>query len=220
MTAASRLIAFEEHVRRFGVWPAVCRAVSRRQHALLGYVRYLCLLLPANAGRPATPALPDGFSCREIDVSELEPLIGVPESNVRRQDLERARAESHRCIGIFAGGQLASYSLNAPASTWFDATFRFEFPEGWLYHYMAITLPAWRGRGLHGQQIAAIQLGLAGRPLRGIVTLVSSINYASRASFRRTGFRKWRSFAVLGHPRRQALVWGRNAGPFALVRHR
>jgi hypothetical protein len=217
LTATSRLVAFEEHVRRFGVWPAICRAVSRRQHPVLGYVRYLCLLLPADADPPATPALPDGFSCREIDVSELEPLIGVPESNVRGKDLERARAENHRCIGIFAGGQLASYSLNAPASTWFDDTFRLEFPHGWLYHYMAVTLPPWHGKRLHGAQVAAVLRGVA--RARGIVTLVSSINYPSRASFHRLGFRKSRSFVVLGHPRRQVLIWGRNAGPFGLVRH-
>lgn len=208
-----------EYLRRFGAWPTLCRLVSRMQYPVLGYVRYLCLTLPASASSAAREPLPDGFSCRELDVGALEALVAVPESNVRRKDLDRARAEGHACIGVFVGAELASFSLNAPAPTWFDATFRFEFPQGWLYHYMAVTLPPWRGKRLHGLQIAAIQRRFAGRGFRGIVTLVSSVNYGSHASLGRMGFRHARSFAVLGHPRRQILVWGRAASPFALVRH-
>jgi len=207
-----------EHLRRFGAWATLCRLASRVQYPVSGYARYLCLTLPTN-GLPAPERLPDGFSCRELDVGALEPLLAVPESNVRRKDLDRAREEGHACIGIFAGAELASFSLNAPAPTWFDATFRFEFPQGWLYHYMAVTLPPWRGKRLHALQVAAVQRRLSGRAFRGIVTLVSSINYGSRSSFRRIGFRHARSFAVLGHPCRQILVWGRGPGPFALVRH-
>lgn len=129
----------KDYLKRFGVWPTLCRLAYRMQYPVLGYTRYLCLALPADACAAAPPPLPEGFLCREVDLAELEPFVCVPESNVRRKDLDRARVESHRCIGIFEGEKLASFSLNAPAPTSLGASFRFEFPEGWVYHL-------WRSR--------------------------------------------------------------------------
>jgi hypothetical protein len=208
----------KDYLKRFGVRATLGRLAHRMQYPVLGYTRYLCLILPAYA-RAVAPPLPGGFVRRKVDLAELEPLLAVPESSVRRKDLDRALVEGHRCIGIFEGDDLASFSLNAPAPTGLDATWRFQFPEGWAYHYMAVTLPRWRGKRLHAMQFPAIEECFSGPRFQGIVTLVSSENYGSRESFRRIGFRPVRSFAVVGRPSRQILVTGRAAGEFGLARH-
>ena len=139
---------------------------------------------PRSAGPPAGQTLPDGFSYREMDVGELEPFIGVPESNVERKDLERARVRGV----IAASGYLRERSWRATASTR-------RLPHGSTRPSVSNSRRAgstttWRSpsrRGAGGactaSRLPPSSEGLpGGRPFRGIVTLVSSVNYASRAS--------------------------------------
>ncbi len=56
--------------------------------------------------------------------------------------------------------------------------------------WLADCRAPWRDKRLHALQIRAIARRFAGPALRGIVTLVSSINLGARSSFERLGFRQ------------------------------
>ena len=220
MTSSSVLAVWRrrlEEVRRFGLGKVLWRRILKLQDPVIGYARYGCLVLPSSAS-PAAMDVQSGYTVREIGVDELEPLLGHPESNLRPKDLARARAEGHVCMGVFDGARLASFSLSAHRPFAIDATFRFEFPEGWIYHYMAVTLPEWRGKRLHALQLPAICRRFAAPGFRGIVALVLTTNYPSLKSFRRIGFRQRCSFAVVGYGRKPRLIRRRSDRDFALVK--
>jgi hypothetical protein len=190
------------------------------QYPLLGYVRHRCLVLPAEA--EAANALPEverhKYVCREVQLADLAPLLARPESQLRARDLARARAEGHVCIGVYSDDELVSFSLNSLQPINVVGPYRLRFPDGWVYHYMAVTLPDWRGRRLHSLQMAAVRQRFAGPRFKGIVTSVISVNYSSLASFRRMGFRHLRSFFILGDGRNPRLAAPLSGRDFAFVK--
>ena len=142
------------------------------------------------------PAKPD-IVVRETPLEDLDALVDTL-AELRPEDLARARQEGHRCIGVYDAGRLASFSFNVARPTLYSEELRLAFPDGWVYHWMAVTLPEWRGQRLHALQLPEICRAFAGPGFKGIVVLVSSVNYPSLRSFARMGFEGHGTFTVLG----------------------
>lgn len=189
-----------ERARRYGLAAAAGHLGWRALYRVAGYVPYACLALTAE---PRVEPPEAGVVCRQVAFEELEALAGDPAYELGERALRVARERGDFCVGVFAAGRLLSYCFNARAPTQVDTELRFRFPTGWLYHYKALTLPDWRGRRLHGLQIGVVRRAFAASP---IVTLVTSINHASLASFRRLGFTRLCTFSVAGDPLRRRLV--------------
>ena len=199
-----------EQLRRFGLLAAARHLAWRISYAAFRFAPFQCLALPAEARTPASPGS-DEFECREVDFAALAVFAGDPEFLLAEAELADARSRDDICIGVFAGSRLVSYSLNARAPARLGARFQFHFPEGWLYHYKAVTLPEWRGRHLHGRQIAPLLdlFRAAGRG--GIVTLVMSANNPSVTSFRRLGFRPVFRYVEIGEGLGKKIIVGPRA---------
>ncbi len=198
-----------ERIKRFGLLRTVWRRLLQLQQPVLGFRRFECLVLPPGAAQTVTP--PAGISVKEVPLSELEPFVG---GELTRKTYASALEARDLCVGVFDGRQLASFSLNTARAARFSEVYRFVVPEGWMYHYMAVTMPAWRGRRLHAFQMPFL-LGCLNQRSKGIVTLVETINYSSLRSFRRQGFRSHCSFSFIGPDTKQRLVQGKSSHGFA-----
>lgn len=194
-------IAFEarDQAARFGAARAARYLAWRISDRLAGYMPYQGFVLPASRARTrAMPAM-NGIFCREVALHELAPYTRDPAYDLSERFLAEARARADCCIGVFAGEKLVSYSFNATIPTNIDPGFRYEFPEGWVYHFKAFTVPEWRGQGLHGCQVSAVLGKFAGRAgFKGLTTLVVATNYPSLASFARFYFEPVFRFAIVG----------------------
>ncbi len=189
-----------ERLRRYGVLAAVHHKLWRLLYRPTGYAPYVCLALPARSAPRTDAPEADGIACREVPLDELSRYAKDPEYALDGASLPRARARRDCCIGVFDAGKLVSYSFNATIPTDFNPHFQYRFPDGWVYHFRAYTLPAWRGRRLHGRNVSAVIERFRTHPgFKGMVTLVNGVNYPSLASFRRLGFERMLRFAILGH---------------------
>ncbi len=204
------------HAGRFGPAPAARYFAWRVADRLVGYMPYRGLLLPAGT-QWAVASPPDGFTCREVTLDELAIYAADPTYDVSERFLSEVRAASTQCFAAFAGGKLVSYAFHASVPTNIDNDFRFHFPEGWIYHFKALTLADWRGKRLHASLVRAAVASLrASRKFSGLATLVVATNYPSLASFARMGFKPAFRFAIVGkgEDRRVAAVCGETGGRF------
>lgn len=202
-------IAFEvrDQAARFGAARAVRYLAWRVADRLAGYMPYQGFILPAGRARGRNGFAPNGFVCREAALHELAPYACDSVYDLSERFLSEARAREDCCIGVFAGEKLVSYSFNSTVPTNIDPGFRFEFPEGWVYHFKAFTLPEWRGQGLYGRQISAILSKFAGRAgFRGLTTLVVKTNYPSLAAFARLYFEPAFRFLIIGKEGKRRVV--------------
>lgn len=205
-----------ERIRRYGLWPTIWRRLLQLQRPVVGFQRFHCLALLASDLRPAHSS---GLEVRRLDYQELEPLVSMPDSEMTAHGFAAARRENHVCIGVFEHGRLASYSFNSTGRARFTDHLRVAVGDGWLYHYMAVTFPQWRGRRLHAAQMPFLLDMVRGQGGKGIVTLVDSVNYASLRSFRRMGFQECGVFTFLGAGRRQRRISGTCAAGFAFEKN-
>jgi len=197
----------KDHAARFGAGRAARYFAWRVADRLTGYMPYQGFVLPASRARGRNAFAPNGFVCREVALQELAPCTSDSAYDLSERFLSDARARADCCIGVFAGEKLVSYSFNSTVPTNIDSGFRYEFPEGWVYHFKAFTLPEWRGQGLHGRQISAILskfAGLAG--FKGLTTLVVRTNDSSLASFARFYFEPVFRFAIVGKGEKRRVV--------------
>ena len=160
------------------------------------------------------PARPD-LVVRETPLEELDALTGRVDE-LRPKDLALARQEGHCCIGVYDAGRLASFSFNVARPTQYSDALRLAFPDGWVYHWMAVTLPEWRGQRLHALQLPEICRAFAGPGFKGMVALVSSVNYPSLRSFARMGFEEHCVFTLVGPKGHQKIVSGQSSAGFRL----
>jgi len=186
-----------ERIRRYGLLPTLWRRLMQLQRPVFAYVRLHCLLLSAERCRLARAPARPGIVVRETPLEDLEALTDTLD-DLRPKDLALARQEGHRCIGVYEAGRLASFSFNVAGRTRYSDALRLVFPDGWVYHWMAVTLPQWRGQRLHALQIPEICKLFAGPGFRGLVALVDSVNYPSLRSFGRIGFEEHGTFTIFG----------------------
>ena len=197
----------KDHAVRFGAGRAARYLAWRVADRLAGYMPYQGFILPASRahGRDASPA--NGFLCREVQLAELRGYAADPAYDLSERVLSEARERDDFCAGVFAGERLVSYSFNARVPTSIDPGFRYEFPEGWVYHFKALTLPEWRGQGLHGRQMSVIARKFAGfAGFKGLTTLVVETNYSSLSSFRRLYFEPAFRFVIAGKRSKRRLL--------------
>lgn len=192
---------------RFGVGRAARYFVWRVADRLAGYMPYQGFVLPASRAHVRDAPAANGFACREVPLEELRRYASESAYDLSERFLSEARVRADCCIGVFAGGRLVSYSFNARIPTNIDGDFRYEFPEGWVYHFKALTLPEWRGQGLHARQMPVILRRFAGLPgFKGLTTLVVAANYPSLASFGRLYFEPVFRFVIAGKGAKRRLV--------------
>jgi len=164
---------------------------------------YECLTVDwteANRLGPGAPSGADGVRVRAVERSELAHLRAGGEYGISEKFLRDVAQRPDSCFGAFIGDTLVSYVFFAPlAPTAIDEHLRFDFPPGWIYVYKALTLPAWRGRGLLPRLLKSAMPAVGTslhRPPPGFVTLVVAGNDASSKAFERCGFRKAQQFPV------------------------
>jgi RimJ/RimL family protein N-acetyltransferase len=165
-------------------------------HPLVHREVYECLTLHwhgASELRPATGAA-SGAQVREVERAELARWSGDPALGISAKFLRTIDERNDHCFAAFVGDTVASYVFFAPTSpTAIDRHLRFQFPDGWLYVYKALTVPAWRGKRLLPHLLLEAMRHL-NRP--DFVTLVVSENHGSRRAFERSGFRVRERFPV------------------------
>lgn len=192
-------LELRNHAARFGTGRAAQYFAWWLAHRLAGYMPYQGFVLPASRTRARGASLPNGMICREVALDELAPYVGDPAYDLSERFVSEARARGDRCVGVFAGTRLLSYSFNSRIPTNIDSGFRYEFPEGWVYHFKAFTLPEWRGHKLHAGQIGFIFDRFAVTAgFKGLTCLVVRANYASLASVSRLYFEPVFRFTVVG----------------------
>ena len=197
----------KDHVVRFGAGRAARYLAWRVADRLAGYMPYQGFILPASRvhRRDASPA--NGFLCREVSLAELSGYAADPAYDLSERFLSEARERDDFCAGVFAGERLVSYSFNSRLPTNIDPGFRYEFPQGWIYHFKALTLREWRGQSLHARHMAVILERFAGLPgFKGLTTLVVRTNYASLSSFGRLYFEPVFRFVIAGKGAKRRLV--------------
>lgn len=202
-----------DHAARFGVDRAARYVAWRLADRFAGYMPYRGLVLPASRIGDRSEPLPQGVFCREMALQELVPYASDRAYDLGARFLSEAGDRGDCCIAVFAGQTLVSYSFNARIPTNIDAQFRYEFPPGWVYHFKAFTHPQWRGRKLHGFQMADILRRF--RPtagFKGLTTLVAATNYASLASFAGLNFEPAFRFTIVGKGAERRVVGWRRCG--------
>ncbi len=193
----TRGMDFRGRVRRFGVRSALEHAAWRRLHSVSGYAAYRCLELPVGVAPAAPPALAEA-ECREVGLREMADYADDAVYELDPGFIPQAIARGDCCMGVFAAGRLVSYSFNSGCAIGFHPVLRYRLPPGWIYHFKAFTVPAWRGRRLHALGVAAAVRKFATRPAyNGLATLVIEANHSSLRSFERLGFRVAHRFFVL-----------------------
>jgi hypothetical protein len=165
---------------------------------------------------------PDELVVRLVERSEVAKWSEDPAYEICRDFMSGLAGREDLCIGLFKDSKLISYCFFAAEPTSIDRTLGFRFPEGWIYAYKALTLPAWRGEALHQRLffhsfriLAAWWSG--SRPPRGVVALVMADNGSSLRAFARAGFQPTADFAVLvAASCLRLIVKGRSRGEFAI----
>jgi hypothetical protein len=111
--------------------------------------------------------------------------------------LDEALRRGDRCYGALDGDLLASYGWYSTRPTPVNGELVLRFDRAYAYMYKGYTLPAYRGRRLHGIGMARALSALAGEGQKGLVSYVKSNNFASLKSCYRLGYTDFgRVFAI------------------------
>lgn len=102
--------------------------------------------------------------------------------------IDQALARGDRCYGAFDGDILASYGWYSIRPTPVNRELTLHFDPSYAYMYKGYTLPAYRGRRLHGIGMARAMKAHVDEGLEGLVSYVKSSNYASLKSCYRLGY--------------------------------
>ncbi len=103
--------------------------------------------------------------------------------------INEALARGDRCYGAFDGDTLASYGWCSTRETPINEDLVLRFNPAYAYRYKGYTLPAYRGRRLHGVGMARSLEVHAAEGLKGLVCYVKANNFPSLRSCYRTGYR-------------------------------
>lgn len=103
-----------------------------------------------------------------------------------------ALAKGDRCYGALVGETVVSYgwySSRPTAVTAIDDDAILCFDAAYAYMYRGYTLPAYRGKRLHGIGMARAMKALVDEGQKGLVSCVEAGNFASLASCQRLGYK-------------------------------
>jgi hypothetical protein len=143
---------------------------------------------PPDVTDPAMFEAP-GFEGRFVPPEDLTPLAQGGEHELDAGFLEQAAHRGDRCYAMFEGQSLAAYGWYSGQPTPIDEHFRLHFDGAYTYMFKGFTLPAHRGKRLHAVGMCRALRAFAEEGRKGLVSYVSSNNFASLKSTARMGYR-------------------------------
>ncbi len=154
---------------------------------------------------PKPPAL--DLDYRFLSADEVRAAAADPAHDLDATMAERLRSGRDFCYGAFHGNRLASYSWYALDSIEPEHGFGagLTFPLDTVYLYKAYTLPAYRGRQVHG---AALQRAARFFQQHGITQLIAIVEFGNWASLRSHEKLGCRPVGRLLRVGRRSLGWG------------
>ena len=132
-----------------------------------------------------------------LDESDVMRYADDPRNDLTGPFVRAALAKGDRCYAVLDGDTLASYGWCASSPTIVFPGLVVSFPLDWVYLYKAFTLPAYRGRHLHGRITAMRLADATTRQASGGIACVEVNNFASARSCRRLGARRVGTFVAL-----------------------
>ena len=99
-----------------------------------------------------------------------------------------ATARGDRCYGVIVDGMLVSYGWYSTQPTEAFEGLTLHFSSDYAYMYKGFTVPAFRGKRLHGIGMARALAAYAAEGKTGLVSFVQSNNFASLKSCYRMGY--------------------------------
>jgi hypothetical protein len=139
-----------------------------------------------------------GLDARFVAEDELHNLACAAENQISPEFLRCAVDRGDRCYALFDRGALAAYGWYADVPTPIDDHFILSFDRGWTYMYKGYTLPKYRGRRLHAVAKCKALRALTQQGSLGLISCVSSNNFASLHSAARMGYRIFGDVYLLG----------------------
>lgn len=158
-------------------------------------VRVLCAmtLTPATVD-PTFLEESAGMTWGFLDERQLERSLGQgADADMDRAFIRSALAKGDRCYGALEGdgddARIAAYGWYSTRPTMVTDGLELRFDADWAYMYKGYTLPAYRGRRLHGLAMARAMRAYVEEGKKGLVSYVDATNEASLKSCRRMGYR-------------------------------
>src|SRR5262249_28103377 len=108
--------------------------------------------------------------------------------------IDQALARGDRCYGAIDGDTIVAYgwySTKPTPVTAISEDMVLHFDSAYAYMYRGYTLPAYRGKRLHGIGMARAMEAYVREGSRGLVSVVDAANFASLASCYRLGYRSF-----------------------------
>lgn len=132
-----------------------------------------------------------GFETRFATREELLTSTANPEvaEEMSAAFVDEALERGDTCYGIFDGGVLASFGWYSNQPTPISSDLLLHFDPAWVYMYKGYTLPAYRGKRLHGIGMSLAMRAFTEQGSRGLISYVKSNNFQSLRSIARMGYR-------------------------------
>ena len=177
---------FARSVRHLSAGQLVARYAYRGVNRLVDVKLYhgLCLR-PEGAREPPPPSVMVEYRC--VAPERLREEAADPQSGLLAEDLEAALADGEECFGAFIGDVLASYLWFSPSRAHLQGNVFVRFDPAFAYSRWAFTRTSYRGLRLNALCKRRALDVFSTRGKRGILSVVSAINFDSLKSATRVG---------------------------------
>jgi len=179
---------FRRDIRNAGALGAGIDLGYRLTNKLTTFMILQTMKLLPRLPAPTWPVASEGIHHRFLNESELRRYAREPVNDMTDGFLDEALAKGDRCSAIMDGNRLVSYVWCARKPTLLTRDLLLEFDTDWVYRYKAFTIPAYRGRRLHGMNSTMAMRDTVGLGLKGCLCYVDVNNYSSRKSLYRQGY--------------------------------
>jgi len=143
------------------------------------------------------------------------------DADMDREFIRSALAKGDRCYGALdddgGAGRVAAYGWYSTRPTMVTDGLELRFDEGWAYMYKGYTLPAYRGRRLHGLAMARAMSAYVEEGKKGLVSYVDATNEASLKSCRRMGYQDLGHLAAAKIAGRWVTHAAKSCAPYGLA---
>jgi hypothetical protein len=179
---------FQENATRYGVGAALHDFEYLALNRLTRFEVLKGMVVELPDVEPSTFLAP-GYDGRFVGASELEPYARAGQHDLELAFIEDAFRRGDRCHAVFEGTTLAAYGWYSTRPTAIDEQFTLCFDRAYTYMYKGYTVPAYRGKRLHGFGMARALRAITAEGGKGLVSYVLSNNFASLRSVARMGYR-------------------------------
>jgi hypothetical protein len=140
-----------------------------------------------------------GFEARFASREEMLAAAARPEigDEMSADFVASAMDRGDECFALFEGGEVASFGWYSTRPTPIASDLLLHFDPVWVYMYKGYTLPAYRGKRLHGIGMSMALEAYTERGSRGLISYVKSNNFQSLRSIHRMGYRVFGDVYVL-----------------------